>query len=122
MDHDRGCVVWCARGHDKATLSSFFESLTDAQRAGIEVVTRDGAGWIADVVSEFCPGAEQVMDPFHAVQWVTDALDGVRRACWREARVAAEEGGGQAGARGQEEGRRREGQRVRGAQEPRGPD
>ena len=29
------------------------------------------------------------MDPFHAVQWVTDALDGVRRGCWREANGAA---------------------------------
>ena len=89
VDHDRGCVVWCAKGHDKETLRSFFELLTDRQRASIEVVTRDGAQWIADAVSERCPNAEQVMDPFHAVQWVTDALDGVRRACWREANGAA---------------------------------
>ena len=51
--------------------------------------TRDGAHWIADVVGERCPGAEQVMDPFHAVQWVTDALDEVRRGFWREADAAA---------------------------------
>jgi len=89
VDHDRGCVVWCAKGHDKETLMSFFGLLDEAQRASIEVVTRDGARWIAGVVDEFCPDAEQVMDPFHAVSWVTDALDEVRRACWREANAAA---------------------------------
>lgn len=89
VDHDRGCVVWCARGHDKATLDSFFDLLTEAQLAAIEVVTRDGASWIADVVARRCPNAEQVMDPFHAVKWVTDALDGARRRAWREASAAA---------------------------------
>ena len=92
VDHDRGCVVWCARGHDRATLDSFFGLLTQDQRASIEVVTRDGARWIADAVSGWCPNAEQVMDPFHAVQWVTDALDGVRRGCWREANAGAVKG------------------------------
>lgn len=89
VDHDRGCVVWCARGHDRATLNSFFDLLTDAQLAAIEVVTRDGASWIADVVAERCPNAEQVMDPFHAVKWVTGALDEVKRRAWREAHAAA---------------------------------
>lgn len=89
VNHDDGCVVWCARGHDRATPDSFFDLLTDEQRVGIEVVTRDGASWIADVVSKRCPGAEQVMDPFHAVKWVTDALDEPRRRAWREASAAA---------------------------------
>jgi transposase len=88
VDHDRGCVVWCARGHDGETLRSFFELLGRDRCAGVEVVTRDGARWIADVVGEFCPNAEQVMDPFHAVKWVTDALDEVRKRCCREAAAA----------------------------------
>ena len=59
VDHDRGCVVWCARGHDRATLDSFFGLLTQDQRASIEVVTRDGARWIADAVSGGAAGARQ---------------------------------------------------------------
>lgn len=100
VDHDRGCVVWCAKGHDKETLRSFFALLTDEQKAAIEVVTRDGASWIADVVAEECPGAEQVMDPFHAVKWVTDALDELKKRAWRKASKAAKEAKAAAPKRG----------------------
>ena len=54
--------------------------------AGIEVVTADGARWIADVVAERLPGAELAVDPFHAVSWATGASDELRRRSWREAR------------------------------------
>jgi transposase len=32
------------------------------------------------------PNAERCIDPFHVVQWATDALDEVRRDAWRDAR------------------------------------
>ena len=86
VDHDRGRVVWAAKGHGKRQLNDFLDLLTDEQRAGIEVVTADGARWVADVVAERLPAAELAVDPFHAVSWATDALDGLRREAWREAR------------------------------------
>ena len=90
-NHDTGRVVWCAKGHGKAVLESFFSLLTDDQRASIEVVTADGAGWIAEVVARRCPNAERAMDPFHVVQWMTDVLDEVRKDAWRTAARAERE-------------------------------
>ena len=86
VDHDRGRVVWAARGHGKAQMNAFLDLLTEEQRKGIEVVTADGARWIADVVAERLPDAELAVDPFHVVSWANDALDGLRRDAWREAR------------------------------------
>lgn len=88
VDHDRGRVVWACEGHGKRQLNAFLDLLTPEQRAGIEVVTADGARWIADVVAERLPGAELAVDPFHAVSWATDALDALRRRAWNEARRA----------------------------------
>lgn len=86
VDHDRGRIVWAAKGRGKRQLNDFLDLLTDEQRAGIEVVTADGARWIADVVAERLPAAELAIDPFHAVSWATDALDDLRREAWREER------------------------------------
>lgn len=67
--HDSGRVVWAAKGHGKAQLDAFFDLLDDGQRSSIEVVTADGARWIADVVAARLPGAVLAVDPFHAVSW-----------------------------------------------------
>lgn len=89
VDHERNRVVWACKGHGKAQLNAFFDLLTEGQRAAIEVVTADGATWIADVVEERCPNAERVMDPFHVVGWATGALDELRKQAWREANAKA---------------------------------
>ena len=52
VDHDRGRVVWACRGHGKDRLNEFLDLLTDEQREAIEVVTADGARWIADAVAD----------------------------------------------------------------------
>lgn len=88
LDHDTGRVIWCAKGHGKEVLQGFFDLLSEEQRASIRVVTADGARWIADVVAQACPNSERVMDPFHVVSWMTDALDEIRKTAWREAREA----------------------------------
>jgi transposase len=41
-----------------------------------------------NVVEEHCPNATICLDPFHVVQWATNALDGVRRGVWNAARQA----------------------------------
>lgn len=87
VNHDTGCVIWAAKNHGKGVLTKFFKMLTEQQRASIEVVTGDGAGWITECVEEFCPNATRLLDNFHIVSWATDALDSVRRRAWNEAKA-----------------------------------
>ena len=89
VDHDRGCLIWAHEGCGKAVLSLFLDELTREQRRGIEVVTADGAKWIKALVKRRCPNARWVMDPFHVVQWMNDALDDVRCEEWQVAKKAA---------------------------------
>ena len=53
------------------------------------MVTADGARRIGQLVKRRCPNARWVMDPFHVVQWMNDALDAVRCGEWNAARAAA---------------------------------
>jgi transposase len=86
VDHDSGTLVWAKAGRDKKTLRAFFDALGEQRCARVELVSADGAEWIADVVAERCKNAVRCMDPFHVVQWCTDALDEVRRDVWNAAR------------------------------------
>ena len=60
--------------------------MTPERRASIRIVTGDGAGWIDSSVAEHRPNAERVLDPFHIVSWMTDALDRVGKRLWNQAR------------------------------------
>jgi len=91
VDHDRGCLIWAHAGYGKEVLGLFLDELTREQRRAIEVVTADGAKWIKTLVKRRCPNARWVMDPFHVVQWMNDALDDVRREEWQAAKKAARE-------------------------------
>lgn len=78
VDHKRKRVVWAHDGYGKEVLDLFFRQLTDEQRASIRIVTGDGAKWIDASVKEHLPNAERVLDSFHIVSWMSDALDQVR--------------------------------------------
>ncbi|MBU1676491.1 ISL3 family transposase [bacterium] len=86
VDHDSRRLVWAAPGRDMATVNRFFDALGPEGCAAIEQVSADGGSWISSVVNTRCPQAKLCMDPFHVVQWATDALDQVRRAVWNDAR------------------------------------
>jgi transposase len=86
VDHDTGNLVWAKAGRDKKTLEAFFETLGEARCDRIRLVSADGAEWIGAVVKDKCANATLCMDPFHVVQWCTDALDEVRRDVWNAAR------------------------------------
>jgi transposase len=91
VDHDRGCLIWAHEGYGKEVLSLFLDELTREQRRAIEVVTADGARWIRALVKRRCPNARWVMDPFHVVSWMNDALDSVRTSEWQVAKKAAKD-------------------------------
>ena len=86
VDHGRGRVIWAHDGHGRQVLDLFFRQLTPERRASIRIVTGDGAGWIDSSVAEHRPNAERVLDPFHIVSWMTDALDRVGKRLWNQAR------------------------------------
>jgi transposase len=86
VDHDSGRLLWIGQGRTKQTLAEFFNALGDQRCQAIELVSADGADWIADVVGLRCPRAKLCMDPFHVVQWANEALDLVRREVVRQAR------------------------------------
>lgn len=85
VNHDTNTVVWVGKGHGKAVLEQFYNSLTKEQLANIKVVTGDGDRWITDCVNNFTPECERCIDPFHIVEWAMDALDKVRKERWRAA-------------------------------------
>ena len=89
VNHDTGRVIWAHEGHGKAVFSEFFQMLTEEQLSSIELVSGDGARWIAACIKENCPNAERCIDPFHVVQWANEALDEVRKQAWRKAREIA---------------------------------
>ena len=92
INHKTGHLIWAKKGHGKEVLSGFFKELTEEQRIQIKYVTADGALWIADCISDYCPNAERCIDPFHVVAWANDCLDEVRRAAVRQAKKDAVEG------------------------------
>lgn len=83
VNHDTNTVVWVGEGHGKLVLEKLYRQLAPEQRASIKVVSSDGARWITDCVKEFTPDFTRCMDPFHVVQWASDALDEVRKEEWR---------------------------------------
>jgi transposase len=92
VDHDTGVLLWAKEGRDKRTVGAFFDLLGDERCRRIELVSADGADWIADMVGLRCPQAKICLDPFHVVSWATDALDLVRRQVWNEARRGGQTG------------------------------
>ena len=99
-DHDTGKLIWAAPGFGKKTLASFFNALSEEQRASILYVSADAARWIAECVKEYCPNANRCVDPFHVVQWTTEARGAVRKKAWRTAREDLSGAGGEKRKRG----------------------
>src|SRR5680860_513977 len=93
-DHDTKKIVWGAPGKDTATLDAFFDDLGPDRAARLEAVSMDmGAAFNKSVRAEgHAPQAIICIDPFHAVQLVTDALDVVRRVAWNELRQLPDQG------------------------------
>lgn len=88
VDHDRGVVVWGAKGRDSTTLDTFFDELGSRRSQAIKAVSLDlGPAFIKSVKAEgHATNAVICADPFHVVKLVGDALDEVRRDLWQQLR------------------------------------
>ena len=68
VDHERGAVVWCARGRSADTLRQFFRDLGPERALLLEAVSCDmSAAWPA-VIAEAAKNARVCVDPFHVVK------------------------------------------------------
>ena len=83
-DLDRSKVVWVGEGKGRATIDRFFnEALTKQQREAVRWACSDMANAYAEAVKEHCPNAKLVIDRFHVVKKLNEAVDEVRKEEWR---------------------------------------
>jgi len=85
-DLKRSCVVWVGRGRARETIDRFFKHrLSDYQKAKIKWACCDMSEAFMGAIQHHCPNAQLVLDRFHVVKAINDAVDEVRKEQWREA-------------------------------------
>lgn len=83
-DLDRGCVVWIGKGKGSETIDDFFQNhLSNFQRRNINFASCDMSATYIAAIKQWCPDAQLVLDRFHIVKALNDALDEVRMQEWR---------------------------------------
>jgi transposase len=84
-DLDRAKVLWVGEGKGRATLERFFnEELTQKQREAIRWASCDMANAYTETIKDHCPNVKLVIDRFHVVKNLNEAVDEVRKEQWRE--------------------------------------
>jgi transposase len=79
-------VVWVGQGKGRDTIERFFnECLSDYQKRKIKWACCDMSQAYIGAIEEHCPNATLVLDRFHIVKALNDAVDEVRKEQWREA-------------------------------------
>jgi transposase len=88
-NHDNGKIVWGTAGKDADALNAFFDDLGPDGAASLEAISMDmGPAYVTSIRTHpHASNATLCVDPFHAVQLVTKALDNVRRTAWNRLRT-----------------------------------
>jgi len=88
---DEGCkrLLWVTRERTEGSLRGFFTMLKEEARASIRFVTSDMWRPYLNVIAERIGHAVHVLDRFHVMKKMNEAIDEVRRA---EARQLKEDG------------------------------
>lgn len=83
-DLDRSCVVWVGPGKGRETIDVFFtHQLSDYQKKKIKWASCDMSQAYIGAIEDHCPNAKLVLDRFHVVKALNDAVDEVRKEQWR---------------------------------------
>lgn len=83
-DLDRSQVVWVGKGKGRETIDQFFnEELSEAQRKRIRTASCDMSRAYTEAIKHHCPNATLVIDRFHVVKALNEAVDEVRKEQWR---------------------------------------
>ncbi len=87
-DLGRSRVVWVGRGKARETIDQFFlHHLSPYQKARVKLACCDMSEAFIGAIQHHCPNAELVLDRYHVVKALNDAVDEVRKEQWREASV-----------------------------------
>jgi transposase len=85
-DLERSVVVWVGQGRGRETIDRFFnEMLSPYQRAQIHTACCDMSEAYMGAIRDHCRNAELVLDRFHIVKALNEAVDEVRKEQWRQA-------------------------------------
>ncbi len=85
-DLERSVVVWAGAGKGRETIDKFFnDELSDYQKNQIKVGCCDMSNSYIGAIKAHCPNAVLVLDRFHMVKALNEAVDEVRKEQWREA-------------------------------------
>ena len=78
-DLKSGSVVWLGEGKKAESLRAFFEELGPERCARIEGVISDLGPAYVGVIAQAVPHAVHLLDRFHVIQWVNEAVNTIRR-------------------------------------------
>lgn len=78
-DLEAGTVVWVGEGKKEETLRSFFKELGPRRCRKVRGVVSDLSAAYRAAITAAIPHAVHILDRFHIIQWMNEALDKVRR-------------------------------------------
>lgn len=85
-DLERARVLWVGKGKGRKTIDRFFkEELSQYQKKKIEWGCCDMSETYMGAIRDHCPNAQLVLDRFHIVKALNEAVDEVRKEQWRKA-------------------------------------
>lgn len=85
-DLERSRVVWVGKGKGRETIDIFFNDvLSEYQKKAIKSGSCDMSAAYIGAIEHHCPDAVLVLDRFHIVKALNNAVDEVRKQQWREA-------------------------------------
>ena len=83
-DLDRSRVLWVGMGKGRETIERFFnECLSKGQKARILWASCDMSRAYTEAIKHHCPNATLIIDRFHVVKALNQAVDEVRKDEWR---------------------------------------
>jgi transposase len=78
-DLETGKVVWIGEGKKEETLLAFFKELGPKRRRKIVGVVSDLSQAYGNAIARAIPHAIHLLDRFHIIKWVNEAVDEIRR-------------------------------------------
>ena len=85
-DLERSCVVWIGQGKARETIDTFFrDHLSAFRKDRIRWACCDMSETFIGAIRQHGPNAQLVLDRFHVVKALNEAVDEVRKEQWRQA-------------------------------------